>query len=875
MNKKAIFIIGVLIIFTFISGVSAENSTAINLEINYEYNDNINPEISIYQNNNHVSYTKEIVQANNYKIKINNLSADDKLSISVSAPGYISQIKNITINSQLATNTIFNLKATNIYKMGYDVTSSADNLLHFSLADDVLVITTAGMTRINNITTEEALDGIYNAAKGYITYGKGNLLTLSSIRTDPTNFAFFVKNGNSLTMAFYKDGSTVPIYYGIGGLGLNTNQWKQLQDLLGKEEAYTYVSIANAWNAGLYSDILTLASYHGHVCTGLISGQAMVNTLMKYYPPRGETGAQPLENTAYYVLGVPGGSDDDAFTWTMDVTPGKMAYIGIDTVVNKTMTGFIRWNTSSNSGILVIMSYSEEKIKNTFKKLYPNINPDRSVNEDLTYQNWLVSTLMKNPESLVTIEAAYKNLTVEQKNELIGNQLWAAQNVTARGLDLEYINSLNLPKAEIEIENMNYTYLSESQLKQIGIDASLKAINFFKNINITIEKDMSNFYVLTGAGFVRINDTATSMVFDGIEKILGARLSRANLLPVHSALWKDLVIEFYWLNTSDIYKSITYSLKYNSTSGQLQECLQQYNIQDFALRYDPPYDALVGWLFHNHVCTGSSPGMLLADKIFDELPLGEDESYVLVSTYTYCKDDTLSRLLGVSPGMGNYYNLAYSNDDVNAGPLWAADSNIIIKWNSKTNTGTATIIRFGYPVLKEGVDEYAEWMRFVKGDYSSENIISLPTLNFEVTKPITKEDYNKIISGGSKKTGNNVLSYIRSLPDILPSNPNNNHEQSNGTHITNNEGSSSSNSYQGYNSFNSEFSSNVGVSKNLLSNNKEIESGEDGSKDGKSYEISKKTSKQVDSNNIIYAVILIAIIGIIARYGFMRNKKEN
>lgn len=49
------------------------------------------------------------------------------------------------------------------------------------------------MTRINDITTENALDGIYNAADGYITYGKGNLLTLSAIRTDPTNFAFLLK----------------------------------------------------------------------------------------------------------------------------------------------------------------------------------------------------------------------------------------------------------------------------------------------------------------------------------------------------------------------------------------------------------------------------------------------------------------------------------------------------------------------------------------------------------------------------------------------------------------------------------------------------------------------------------------------------------
>lgn len=889
MNKKAVFIISVLIIFTFINAVSAENSTNINLEINYEYNDEINPEILISNNNNNINYKKEVVQPNNYKININNSHVGEKYSISVSARGYITQIQNVTINPQLTANIIFNLKATDIYKIGYDVTKSADNLLHFSSADDVLVITTAGMTRINDITTENALDGIYNAADGYITYGKGNLLTLSAIRTDPTNFAFFVKNGNSLTMAFYKNGSTTPIYSGIGGIGLNTNKWKQLRELLGSDEAYAYVSIANAWNAGLYPDILTLASYHGHVCTGLISGQAMVNTLMKYYPPRGETGAQPLENTAYYVLGVPGGSDDDAFAWTMDVTPGKMAYIGIDSMKNKNMNGFIRWNTSSNSGILVIMSYDEAKIKKIFKNLYPNINPDNSVTEDLKYQNWLVTTLMNNPESLVTIEAAYKDLTAEQKNELIGNQLWAAQNKTARGLDLEYINSLNLPNAGTEIENINYTHLSQSQLKQIGINASLKAIDYFKSINVTIEKDISNFYVLTGAGFVRINDTATSMVFDGIEEVLGARLSRANLLPVHTALWKDLIIEFYWLNTSDIYKSITYSLKYNSTSGQLHECLQQYNIQDRALRYDPPYDALIGWLFHNHVCTGSSPGMLIADKIFDELPLSENESYVLVSTYTYCKDDMLSRLLAVSPGMGNYYNLAYSNEDVNAGKLWTADSNIIIKWNSKTNTGTATIIRFGYPILKDGADEYAEWMRFVKGDYTSSNVISRPTLSFEVTKPITKADYDRIISGKSDKNGVNVLNYIRSLPDTLP---NNNGGKTNGTYVNSNNqpktniqhgnynktrlsSNGSSSSKNNHNSLQSGTNPNIGISTNPIASNDGFAVGGDGSNDGKSYEVSKSINKKEDSNNIIPVIIFMIILGIIVGYGFIRSRSES
>jgi formylmethanofuran dehydrogenase subunit E-like metal-binding protein len=168
---------------------------------------------------------------------------------------------------------------------------------------------------------------------------------------------------------------------------------------LGAEDAYSYISIANSWANGISKDILTQATYHGHVCTGLISGQAMIQTLLKYYPPREESGL-PLENTAYYVLGVPGDSDDDAFTWTMDITPGKRAYIGVDTMVDKSMTGFIRWNSATNTGLIIVMSYNETKIKQTFKA-QTGLNPDASATNDLKYQKWLIDKFGEKLEGII------------------------------------------------------------------------------------------------------------------------------------------------------------------------------------------------------------------------------------------------------------------------------------------------------------------------------------------------------------------------------------------------------------------------------------------------------------------------------------------
>lgn len=873
MKKQAILIFSVLIIMlTLIGGVSAENSTDMNININYEYNDNINPEISVYHNNVSVDYTKQINRPN-YKISLNNTTEGDTYSISVSAPGYITQTKDITVNSQLTRNITFDLKATEIYKLGHEVTTAADSLLHFSSADDLLVVTTAGLTRINNVTTEKALEGIINGAKGYITYGKGNILTLSAVRSDPTNFAFFVRNGNSLTMAFYKNGLTTPIYYGNAGPELSNEEWKTLQRLLGKEDAYSYISIANSWASGIPKDVLTQATYHGHVCTGLISGQAMIQTLLKYYPPRGESGL-PLENTAYYVVSVPGGSDDDAFTWTMDITPGKRAYIGIDTMVNKTITGFIRWNKTSDTGILIIMSYNEEKLKSEFKSI-SGLNPDSSATADLKYQNWLISQLKNNPTSLVTILYEFEGLTKDNLVYLMGEEIGKG-NVTksAHGLDMNYILSLGLKTAKREIQNTTKEIkLTKEQLKQIGIDASNMAISYFKSIGINVEKDYSNLFVLTSAGYVRVNGTSSEMVYDGIKEVLGSTLSRKTLLPVHTALWKDLLFDFFWVDANNNKNTASYSLKYDPDTGSLIVTGNTTKNSNYILQkvliYDPPYDALIAWLFHNHVCGGSSPGYLISDYIFNELPLGEDESYIYITTNDNCKDDVISRLLGVSPGMENYYNLRYDNSVTNK-----SNVGIVVKWNKATQTGELIIINWKGPKFAKGSDSYEEYIKLYKKDYSSKNLLSAPVIISTAKKPINAEMLQIIVSGARSTPQGNSIDYIMSLPNTLPKSPNENNEQSNGTVWNDESGSSSQGSnYQRQNSMSTGFSSNVGISTNSLDSSSD--SGEDGASSGKSYEVSKSTTKKLDSNNIIYAIVLIIIIGAIAGYGFMRNRKEN
>lgn len=879
MKRQGIYIIALLIILlAVINTVSAED-TNIDLIADNSNNDNVN-----------INATDSVLKSSNEDCQFVSENSEDNNTLLNE-----NSLEDNTLKKGNTTNS--NSKA---YKLGYSVTIAADKLLKFSSADDILVITTAGMTWIDNHTTEDALGGIVDAANNYVTYGKGNILTLSSIRSDPTNIAFFIKKGNSIKMAFYKNGSLTPVYYGNAGPKLSANEWKKLQKLLGDEDAYSYISIANAWSAGMPKDVLTQATYHGHVCTGLISGQAMIHTLLTYYPPKNEFGL-PLENTAYYVLGVPGGSEDDAFTWTLDITPGKRAYIGIDTMVNKSMTGFIRWNTSSNTGIIIIMSYDEKAIKERFKKL-SGLNPDASATNDLKYQNWLINTLQVDPISLVTIRYELDGLTKDNLEYLMGLEVGKGNVVkSAHGLDLNYILGLNLTTAKRETQNIGeQTKLSDEKLKQIGIDASSKAIAYFASQGITIEKYSNRLYVLTSAGAVRINGTPTSMVFDGIHEVLGSALYKKTLLPVHTPIWKDLLFDFYWVDSNNLTNYSSISFRYDAlndkliVTGNTSDKNSNYIIQN-AVKYDPPYDVLVGWLFHNHVCGGSTPGYLIADYVYEELPItNEDESYIYLTTNANCKDDVISRLLGVSPGMGTYYNLRYDNNKTNS-----TNVGIAIKWNSKTKTGELIIIsldKWGAgQIFKKGSNMYEEYIKLYKKDYSSKNLISRPIIKTAARKEINEEMFNKIIAGATNTEEGNSIAYIMGLPDKLPvqkednNKPimNNTQQKKNGKKLVDNASSSSNsqkttnNPSKGHYGATNGLTPSVGVSKNTINANSDSDpdnsdEGSSDNNDGKSYEISRKgTDKQINSNNIIFAIVIILILGAIVGYGYIRsNRKE-
>ncbi|MFA0833312.1 MAG: FmdE family protein [Methanobacterium formicicum] len=699
------------------------------VDVGYEYaDDKINPEIAVTDsNNNNVTFDKTKYSDTLYKLNFTyaNVTNGTLFNVIVRAPGYITQTQQVAV-SQAGTDpefigtADFDMQATENYKLGREVTAAADNLLDFENADDVLCITTAGLTYRNGTTTEDCLEGILNGSHGEISYGQGNLLTFNSIRTDPVDFCFIVRNGSELTAAFFKNGTLVPAYFGTFS-AIDQTLWDStIKPTLG-DNAFGYVSIANAWKENLSTDILRQAAYHGHVCLGTISGQAMVSILLKYFPPGVYGDDGELEATSYRAIGVPGNSDDDAFSYSLDLTPGKRSYVGYFTEEDS-VVGFIRWCASTNLGTLIIMKFNEDAVTQLFKQ-ETGITAYSGIAAELKFNAWLINKLENDPDSLVEIILVYENITPEVHNNLTGGV--DSKNVVtdALGLDMDYILGLGLTNVADQRVATDYETgnLTPEQIKQIGIDAANMAIALFAADGITLEMDSSKLSVFTSAGYVRVNGQVVDMTMDGIYQILGSRLSRATLLPVHNARYNQLYFQFSFESANGTV--ITKTIYYDPESGNLTAKNESAcNIEQVIL-YDPPYDALMAWLWHNHVCGGSAPGYYITNYIYQNFPIGENESYAYIGTSISCRDDIYSYLLGISPGEGSYLSQRMTTDST------GKTIGILSIYDSETDTTRIIVIEVNGPKFKDGSNIYEEWIRIYKGDYSSENLLSAPSIN--------------------------------------------------------------------------------------------------------------------------------------------------
>ncbi|MFU2192017.1 FmdE family protein [Methanobacterium sp. MZD130B] len=731
----------------------------IDVNVNYEYKDDtINPEITVKDSSDvNIKFNTTVLPKGKYRLSFDypGVVNGALFKIIVKAPGYIEQTQNVRVyqsgtDPNFYGDATFNMKATDNYKLGREVVKKADELLKFKNADKILCITTAGLAYRNGVTTQDCLEGILNGSNGLITYGKGNLLTFQSTRTDPLDFCFVVKKGSSLTAAFFQNGSLKPAYHGTFSK-LTQDLWKKtLTPKLGKN-AFGYVSLSHAWSEGLSTDILRQAAYHGHVCLGTLSGQAMISVLLKYYPPGVYGNLGELEATTYRAISVPGGSDDDAYIYSLDLTSGKRSWVGYETNADSNLVGFIKWCDKTKTGTLIIMRFNEQAVVNLFKK-ETGIKAYSGIVSELKFNSWLMKKLENDPESLVEIPYVFENINIEIHNQLTGGYDSKQVVCDARGLDMDYILGLGLTNVADQRVATNYNTgsLTPAQIKDIGKRAANQAINLFKEAGIDLLDyvDSSKLFVFTTAGYVRVNEQVMDMTMDGIYDVLGSRLSRATLLPVHNARFNPLYFQFTLVKDG---KFISKTLTYNETDGSFIPKNGSSCIIDQVILYNPPYDALMAWLWHNHVCGGSSPGYLITNYIYDNFPLGDDESYALIGNSISCRDDIYSYLLGISPGAGTYFSQRMTSKTT------GNDILVISIYDSKTKTRRVAIVNWTNPRFKPGSNSYEEYIKLYWGDTSSPNLLTPPKISLTADTWVTEAEWKQIISGNS-------LDVIKGIP---------------------------------------------------------------------------------------------------------------
>ena len=389
---------------------------------------------------------------------------------------------------KIQPNDVENGLCDNYYEFSYNLTAGALDTLNFESGDEILVIEVVG-SEISDVTAEYVLNGIIDASNGYITYTKGNLLKLSSIESDLIDFAFFIKKGESLTMAFYKYGTLTPVCSGNVGSEISASLWNDLQ-MLCSGENHSDIGIDNFGSNGCLKDVLNRANQK-YLSLGLLFGQDMIQTLLEY----GHKNDIVLPNdSGLQILGASKDSDDNAFIWSMSVNPDKNAYVSVDSIKDKMAD--IGYGTSK-SRMITVMSYDQSNFKEMTEN---NLNPD-------------------------------------------GNIVMETQRVKA---------------------------LTSEDIKQIGIDASNKALAYFKSQGIDVNKDYHNFYILTSAGYAKLDGLDTADAISGIYEVFGLKIEN-NVLSVDTPLWKDLVFYFLWVNGADTNDIVSYALVYAPLKKQLVE----------------------------------------------------------------------------------------------------------------------------------------------------------------------------------------------------------------------------------------------------------------------------------------------------------------
>ncbi|SDE82341.1 hypothetical protein SPACI_008990 [Sporomusa acidovorans DSM 3132] len=312
-----------------------------------------------------------------------------------------------------------------------------------------------------------------------------------------------------------------------------------------------------------------------------------------------------------------------------------------------------------------------------------------------------------------------------------------------------------------------------------------------------------NMIVLTNGSYVKFGQYSPQAALDGLSKETGCTTGKGTLLEVHAArtspLWfvlydkdsgkavygvvnKEKAMELLDKGVTDLKgvtspelfsKIVCENIKADYLFAHAQAWDNKIKEKVFdgnefrivtivnAAAKGAPADFMKGVLYHDHFCPGVTSGYLLANFLEREMPLrSASDSYFIISSPVWCKEDALQTLLNTTPGKSGMAVLPMDNQA--KGKLLPEAKNlagIYFRTDGKTKKSEALVLTFDFAkgAALSGLDKQQnlpEWEKKVK------------TVLWELDNLDKPELFITVLKRFELKEGETPMSYVQ--PGVNP-----------------------------------------------------------------------------------------------------------
>ena len=527
------------------------------------------------------------------------------------------------------------------------------------------VLTDAGYVKVDGETTQGCIATLRKETGCSI--GDGNLLTIHRSINAPLWFVIFDNATKDCVYTIYNGGEFDETTINIDGENATTSDgWNAMKAALGPD-AFTIVTIANAWGYGAPYDFLKCTEFHNHLCPGMTSGYMLADYLLKEYPLD--------EGEKYVVIACPIWCKDDALQVMLDITIGKRSIFAKNMPAHDEIENaagiYIVWNGTLASGTGYVLSFDFDHARDVSGvtesdfKTYPMASRVK--------MDWGMMPYLDQPKTFISTLH-----TFDVTSDLL-------KRLELAGVD---------PYVEIGLAD-----------DPCGIDISGALQDAMATLGVT--RDSPGLCVLTDAGYVMVDGNTTECCIGTIERVTGCSISDGNLLPVHRSVDTPLWFALFDNETKDCvyvaYKEGAFESVNVNIDGENATTSDGWNAMKATLGsdaftivgvantwgYGAPNDLLKCSEFHNHLCPGLTSGYLIAEYIRENYPLGAGESYTWIGCPNWCKEDAIQVRLDLTPGKRSMI-VKQREILVSENPL----AGILIIWNSTANSGRGISFRY-------------------------------------------------------------------------------------------------------------------------------------------------------------------------------------